>query len=112
VVDGRAVVLAAGLVVALLAGARLRGRRRRRSRVPPAYRSALRLLARRGVVREPATPPRAFARQVAHALPAAGAAFTDLTEGYLQARFGRADPRSGAARAREALHRLRDSLRG
>lgn len=110
-VDGRAIVLAAGIIALLLLASRLRGRRRDGPRVPREYRTALRLLARRGLVRDPATPPRAFARQVADALPAAAAAFDALTEGYLLVRFGGRACAAGGA-PDEALQRLRDSLRG
>jgi hypothetical protein len=110
-VDGRAVVLAAGIVAMLLAASRLRGRRSNGPRVPREYRTALRLLARRGLVRNPATPPRAFARQVGHALPTAAVAFDTLTESYLLVRFGGRGT-DATAEPDEALQRLRDSLRG
>ena len=105
IVDPRAVAVAAGLLAALLAAARLRGRRRRR--LPAAYARALRILARRGLVRGPAVPARGFAALVAERLPAAGRAFSALTEAYLAERFGGRP----AAGAEAALRALRDSLR-
>jgi hypothetical protein len=77
-------------------------RRRQRARgreaaVPETYRRALRLLARRGIHRAPATPARHFAAEAAADLPEpAGRAFSELTESYLAERFGgRTDPRAG-----------------
>ena len=56
---------------------------------PAAYTRALRLLARRGLVRAGATPARAFAAHVRERVPArAAAAFDALTETYLAERFG------------------------
>jgi transglutaminase-like putative cysteine protease len=66
--------------------------RRRRGRDVIAHRGylrALRLLARRGLVRPEATAARRFAQQVRVELPAAaGDAFGRLTEAYLAERFG------------------------
>ncbi len=107
-VDPRAIAAAAGLLAAAVLAARLRGRRRVRAAGPPVfYTRALRLLARRGVVRAASVPPRAFARQVAMEAPAAAAPFRRLTELYLAHRFGGRADRGGA----EALRALRDSLR-
>ena len=84
-----AVLLAA---CALAAGLLIRALRRRRAPAdaPPAdYARALRLLARRGLVRGRATPARDFAREVSAVLPApASDAFDALTESYLAERFG------------------------
>jgi len=102
---GIALVLAIGLAGAV--GLALY-RRRRRSPVPASYRVALRLLARRGLVRAATTPARDFARAAAERLPPAGAdAFLRLTERYLAERFGDR-PDSGDAKE---LAALRDSLR-
>jgi transglutaminase-like putative cysteine protease len=100
---------AAGLALAAGGAALAAWRRRRRpgAQVPLAYRRALRLLARRGLVRGPATPAREFAARVAAvAPPAAGAAFHALTEAYLAERFGGA--RTPASR--QPLRVLRRSL--
>ena len=105
IVDPRALAAAAALVAVLLGAARLRGRRRRR--LPAAYARALRILARRGLVRGPALPARPFAALVAERLPAAGGPFAALTEAYLAERFG--GRAAGAGQAE--LRALRDSLR-
>ena len=98
-------------LLALLAGAAVLLRRRRpsaRSSVPRAYLAALRLLARRGLVREAGTTARAFAQRVADERPGAGAlAFARLTEGYLRERFGGLPPQAGT----DELRALRRSLR-
>ncbi|HYB13755.1 MAG TPA: DUF3488 and transglutaminase-like domain-containing protein [Myxococcota bacterium] len=102
--------LALGLGAAAVWSWRNAGRSRGVSRVPIAYRDALRLLARRGLVRGPAQTARHFARVATKGLsPSAAAAFDALTECYLSERFGgRArDPGSGAA---TYLRALRDSL--
>jgi len=109
-VDPRPLVLAALALAGagLLARARWSGRRR--DRVPAPYARALRLLARRGLVRDPAQAARPFAAQVAGALPAAGAAaFARLTEAYLAARFG-GRPMAGDG-LEEDLRKLEESLR-
>jgi transglutaminase-like putative cysteine protease len=107
-VDARAVGTALGLIGALLAVSRVR--RLRRTRAPGVlreYATALRLLRRRGLVRDAATPARAFARRVARDLPQAAESFACLTESYLAARFGGREARA----ADEELRLLRDSLR-
>jgi hypothetical protein len=105
-VDGRVVVATALLLATFLALARLRGGRRR-SPVPDWYAAALRLLARRDLVRAPSLPARTFARQVAEALPGpAAVAFAALTEAYLAERFGGRVAEDGP----DALRSLRDSL--
>jgi hypothetical protein len=78
-------------------------RRRQRGRdpeagVPEPYRRALRLLARRGLHRAPATPARRFAAEASESLPEPAArTFDELTECYLQERFGgRPDTRAHA----------------
>jgi transglutaminase-like putative cysteine protease len=95
--------------VAALAG--LVWRRRRSgspSQPPAAYAKALRLLARRGLRRGPATTAREFAARVGSEQPGAVAtAFERLTEAYLAERFGGRAPGSAAA----ALDALRTSLR-
>jgi transglutaminase-like putative cysteine protease len=101
------------LAVAALAGVALLAVRRRRaaagSRVPRAYREALRLLARRGLVREPQATARAFALRVASERPGGAAlAFARLTESYLAERFGGGRPSAGEPE----LAALRRSLRG
>jgi transglutaminase-like putative cysteine protease len=107
-VDARVLIAAAGLLALGLALGLRRRAARPTARVPAAYATALRLLARRGLVRAPATPARAFAADVARALPpSAAAAFSGLTEAYLAERFG-GRPAPGAL---EDLRVLRDSLR-
>ncbi len=86
--------------------------RRRRSRGPSqppvAYAKALRLLARRGLRRDPATTAREFAARVGTEQPGAVAtAFDTLTEAYLAERFGGRAPGAAAA----ALDTLRTRLR-
>ena len=102
-------------VVGLSAGAALVAAaawswRRRRGRIRaahPCYARALRLLARRGLVRAQGATARAFAREVGAALPAsAAAAFADLTEAYLCERFG-----ARAADGAGALTRFEIALR-
>jgi protein-glutamine gamma-glutamyltransferase len=106
--DG-AIALAAG--GGLAAVAVLLWRRRDRSHAAhPCYARALRLLARRGLVRRGGATARGFAREIAEALPAApAAAFAELTEAYLCERFGaRAADGSGALlRFEQALGRKR-----
>jgi transglutaminase-like putative cysteine protease len=87
-------------------------RRRRRgdpaSRLPRSYRRALRLLARRGLARDPCTTARDFAVEVSATLPnPAAAAFAALTEDYLAERFGGRELEDSAGRH---LERLRSSL--
>jgi hypothetical protein len=107
-VDPRALAAAALVVGAALALGLWRRRPHAALRVPSAYAAALRLLARRGLVRDPATPARAFAAAAAGSLPAPAAeAFARLTERYLAARFG-GRPADGAD---DELRSLRDSLR-
>lgn len=103
-----AVLLGGCLLVALLAGWTVLARSGRTNRLPPAYASGLRLLARRGLVRDPATTARGFARQVAERQPPAIArAFAVLTERYLAERFGDGPPGAGE----EPLRALRTALR-
>jgi transglutaminase-like putative cysteine protease len=98
-------LLAAALVAALLLWWR---RPSARSGIPRAYLAALRLLSRRGLVRERGTTARAFAQRVAHERPGECArAFATLTESYLQERFGGRPPRAGI----DELRALRRSLR-
>jgi transglutaminase-like putative cysteine protease len=98
----------AAACAAVAVAAAWRARAARRGLACPSYAAALRLLARRGLVRAPATPARHFARSVAPALPPeASNAFATLTDAYLAERFGGApSPRAGGA-----LRSLRDSLR-
>jgi hypothetical protein len=104
---GRAAI-GASLAAAAAAAALLRRRRARHDPgLHPCYARALRLLARRGLVRAPAATARAFTGEVAAALPAAvSAAFAQLTETYLRERFG-AEPCDGA----RALARFEEALR-
>ena len=101
----------AGLgVVAVFAWRRGAHARRDRVGVPPAYSTALRLLARRGLVRAPETTARDFARHAGATLPRPAAeAFEALTVCYLAVRFGSAKPTGAGA---FELRALRDSLRG
>ena len=87
---------------------------------PPAsieYRRALRLLARRGLIRGPTTTARSFAGAVEKQLGAdAGAPFDRLTEAYLMRRFGAGDdpgtePRGDLEAIRRALKHKRASTR-
>lgn len=83
-------------------------RHRARPALPRDYAAALRLLARRGLVRDAALPARDFARRAAASLPEPAArAFAALTERYLAERFGGESAPAGAAE----LRLLRDSLR-
>ena len=83
-------------------------RRQRRQEVPRFYQEALRLLRRRGLVRDPATTARAFASAAREKLPPSAArTFVALTESYLAERFG--DRPSPSVQAE--LRALRDSLR-
>jgi transglutaminase-like putative cysteine protease len=83
-------------VVVLLCGGALLGvawqitrRRRTQPEIPASYARALRLLARRGLVRDGSATARAFAARAAGSLhPAAARAFAALTESYLAERFG------------------------
>jgi protein-glutamine gamma-glutamyltransferase len=107
--DRRDWVIGIGAGAALCAaGAALWQRRRGRAgEAHPSYARALRLLARRGLVRADGATARSFAREVGAALPlGAGAAFAELTEAYLCERFGARD-RQGAA----ALERFESALR-
>jgi hypothetical protein len=113
--EGRAPVWRAPLRVLLLVGLGLglallvRTRRSPRARVHADYAAGLRLLARRGLVRAPASTARAFAAQARRRLPRTAArAFDELTEVYLHERFGRAP----AGRGHEALAALRHALHG
>jgi transglutaminase-like putative cysteine protease len=105
----RPALAAGGAIAALAIALQWRRSRRRRGPLPAAYAEALALLAReRGLVREPATPARDFARHAARSVPpAAAAAFWTLTEDYLAERFGG----RRAPAARRKLRTLRDSLR-
>jgi transglutaminase-like putative cysteine protease len=80
--------LVAALLVGLLFAWRTRSAGGDR-RLPPAYRRALALLARRGLVRGETETAREFARSVQRAQPPeVSSAFDALTEGYLAERFG------------------------
>lgn len=94
---------------ALIAGLGVANRRRRRAPDLPAfYARALRLLARRGLRRDPVTTARSFARQVEHTVPGAAArTFARITEAYLRQRFSGV-PAGDLSRD---LDQLRDSLR-
>jgi hypothetical protein len=102
-------VCAAAAAAALF---RTRARRRDTRGVSPAYLAALRLLARRGLVRNPTDTARGFARAAARTLsPAGGAAFAALTERYLAQRFGGQREEGLGGRGGTYLQTLRDSLR-
>ena len=76
--------------------------------MPRFYEEALRLLGRKGLVRDPATTARAFASLAGAELsPAAARSFAALTESYLAERFG-GHP---AVTVQAELRALRDSLR-
>jgi hypothetical protein len=83
-------------------------RRQRREGVPRYYEEALRLLGRKGLVRNRTTTARAFASLAREALsPSAARDFAALTESYLSERFGGRPSVTGQAK----LRALRDSLR-
>lgn len=103
----RWILVAAALVGTGLALARRLGPAER-DPLPSWYADALRVLARRGLSRGPATPARVFAETAARELPPRGAeAFRALTEAYLRARFAG----ESVAAPRHELAVLRDSLR-
>ncbi|HKA13371.1 MAG TPA: DUF3488 and transglutaminase-like domain-containing protein [Myxococcota bacterium] len=101
---GRRTAVIALCAAASLAVAAAQVRRRRRGRARDAhagYARALRLLARRGLVRASGVTARAFAREIGIALPpAAASAFAELTEAYLCERFGARAADSAAALTR------------
>ena len=91
---------------------RRRGRSRNTRDVSAAYLAALRLLARRGLVRSPADTARSFASLAATVLsPAGAAAFAALTERYLAERFGGRVAEGVGGQAGANLRALRDSLK-
>ena len=104
--DRRELVTGVGACAGIgVAAAWLWRRRRIRTRAAhPGYARALRLLARRGLVRSPGATARAFACEVSAALPdPASEAFAQLTEAYLCERFGARA--AGAERARVRFER-------
>jgi transglutaminase-like putative cysteine protease len=106
----REVAMLAGSALAVAALVRaLRQQRRATRDLPPAdYRRALRMLARRGLLRGAATPARDFATLVRSRVPAAAAdAFDALTESYLAERFGARPPVDGGATLRALAAGLR-----
>jgi transglutaminase-like putative cysteine protease len=104
--EGLALILC--LAAAALCLWQLKRRARHRSALPSTYARALRLLARRGLVRGPATPARAFVAEVKQHVPAPSArAFETVTEAYLAARFG-SHPEPDVS---DALRALREGLR-
>jgi transglutaminase-like putative cysteine protease len=85
---------------------------RAQTAIPIYYSHALRALARRGLIREPAHGARDFARASSNALPAqASAAFSRLTESYLGERFGGRTPIDPATDLRDLRHALRRTNR-
>ncbi len=106
---GATAALGAG-VVAGVVGLLLLRRRRRKPALPAGYDRALRLLARRGLVRPAACTAREFVRHARAMLPEeAAGAFQALTSAYLAQRFGgrsAADP-TDLRRLRAALRRRR-----
>jgi transglutaminase-like putative cysteine protease len=101
-----ALLLCSGIAAAILW--HWRRRARHAVRAPASYQRALRLLARRGLVRAPATPARAFAAQVRTRVPPQTArAFSALTEAYLAARFGGRPERDASAWLRTMRRGLR-----
>jgi transglutaminase-like putative cysteine protease len=102
--------LGTGAALAATAAWLWRGRRGRTRAAHPCYARALRLLARRGLVRAQGATARAFAGEVRAALPASAAmAFAELTEAYLVERFGarEADGAGALARFEETIARRR-----
>ncbi len=88
-----------------------RGRDQIDSAVPDAYRNALRILARHGLVRSTAASARDFARGVRERIPGSGAnAFDEITDRYLAERFGQRPPIDLAkplAALKDAVDRMR-----
>jgi hypothetical protein len=88
-----------------------RSRLQSTSKVSAAYLAALRLVARRGLVRRRVDTARSFASAVAKTLPPAAAeAFEALTERYLAERFGGRAAAGLGGQAAADLRALRDSL--
>jgi transglutaminase-like putative cysteine protease len=104
-------LLCAGLAAVTLWRWRRGGERA--ARAPASYARALRLLARRGLVRAPSMPARAFGAQVgARVPPQVAGAFCALTEAYLAARFGGRPERDASAWLRSMRRGLRDGVAG
>jgi protein-glutamine gamma-glutamyltransferase len=100
--------LGVGAALAAIAAALWQARRDRAHAAHPDYARALRLLARRGLVRAEGATARTFAREVAGSLPErAATAFAALTEAYLRERFGAigADSAGALARFEQMLRR-------
>jgi transglutaminase-like putative cysteine protease len=90
--------LGVGAALAAISAALWQARRDRARAAHPDYARALRLLARRGLVRAEGATARAFAREVAGSLSErAATAFAALTEAYLRERFGARDADSARA---------------
>jgi transglutaminase-like putative cysteine protease len=86
----------------------VRRRQQRCEAVPRFYQEALRLLRRKGLVRDPSTTARAFVSLAREKLsPSAAQIFAALTESYLAERFGG----RSSAMVHTELRALRDSLR-
>ena len=103
-----AVILMAGAAIAILFGAlfALRGLRAQRAdAVVAAYHHYCRKLGRRGVARNPAEGPLAYAGRAARHVPAAAAEIADITRRYAALRYGRS---SGVAAVHELQRRVRD----
>ncbi len=107
----REAAVLAGCAVALVALVLAQRRRRAPRDGPPAdYARALRLLARRGLVRSGATPARTFAEHVRERVPSRAAdAFEALTEAYLAERFGGRAPVDSRSWLRDLASALRAS---
>ncbi len=103
------VLAAVGIAALLVLLWRIRTTRAQTA-VPNYYGRALRALSRRGLIREPATGARDFARASSEALaePAA-AAFSRLTESYLGERFGGRAPVDPERDLRDLRRALRNS---
>jgi transglutaminase-like putative cysteine protease len=107
--DRDSITFLAGILTALAMGIALWRRRRNQvdSVVPAAYRKALNLLARRGLIRADSASARDFARGVEEQLPGTGStAFAEITNEYLAERFGRHE----AADLGPQLAELEDSV--
>jgi transglutaminase-like putative cysteine protease len=106
-------VLLAGLFALGLLAETLRRRRGRdpAHRLPRAYARALRLLARRGLIRREATTAHGFVDEVTPHLPGAATAHLRvLTRAYLAERFGPNAARSSPGELTQHYKKLREAL--
>lgn len=105
-----AAALVAGLaiaVAAVFAWLALEHRPRRPDPVVGAYRRFTRRLARRGIERGAAEPPREFAQRVRYLRPELGVTTLAITEAYLRLRYGPAPSADDLRLLRELVGRFR-----